>query len=268
MFALIHIVLLTFITPRIFAFNPGIRAATNGDNAFGTGNVIGIFVVATYHLTVGHGSSSIVWVKVIHLEVIENVAAFSRYLSSTNCHATDRWLIVKRPGNFIDGVNGLFHQAIAAQPCEVIPIANLPFHVTHSGRSFRCRWHGLHRRCIVSAVVTHNIADCACVDLIKRLHNMIGVAPAEARHQTDVLFLGHLHSFKNVTDANGICGHRFFHKQMLLRFYGSAQLHRSETRWCGQQYYVHTAINQFLIAIESYKFLCLFHFQTSANFWF
>ena len=52
-------------------------------------------------------------------------------LPAAHAHALDR-VSLQRPVHNIDIVNVLLDDMVAANPAEIIPAANLPFHVTHA----------------------------------------------------------------------------------------------------------------------------------------
>jgi len=68
-------------------------------------------------------------IKIIDFEVIEDIAALGWNLPATHRDATHRRLIAHGPGDLIHTVNSLLHEAVAAEPREVVPIPHLPFHI-------------------------------------------------------------------------------------------------------------------------------------------
>ncbi len=150
--------------------------------------VIGILVVASFNLPIGQERANAVRVNVIHLEVVVDVAAFRRNLASAHRHATHRRLIFHRPRNLIGAVNRLFHHAVArtttksytsyesAIRCRLFPQAGVS------------RWHGFYRTCVVSRIVSDQVADRALVYLVEGGHNLVRITPAETRHDIQIAF--------------------------------------------------------------------------------
>ena len=84
--------------------------------------------------------------------------------------AAHRRLVVHRPGDLVDAMNGLLDQAVAAEPHEVVPVAQSAtrYRSCPAGR-LAGRRHRLHRARVVGGVVGHHVADRAAVHLVERL---------------------------------------------------------------------------------------------------
>src|SRR5688572_30012109 len=122
-------------------------------------------------------------INVVDFEVIENIATVRRNLSSSNGDATDRIGVAERPADFVDAVNGLLDQAIAGQPSEVIPIADLPFDIAHAGGTRGCGRHRLDRTGVIRGVVTQEVPDSAIQYEFHWIARVVGITPAKSGNE-------------------------------------------------------------------------------------
>src|SRR5262249_59426069 len=95
-------------------------------------------------------------------------------------NAAHRRLIVQRTCDLVDAVNGLFNKAVATEPDEVVPVANLPLDVAHAGGTCTRGRHRLHGVGVVGGVVRDQPPDRAILHLIESFDDHVVVAPAEA----------------------------------------------------------------------------------------
>src|SRR5216683_4998632 len=201
---LIHVVLLAFEGPRFFAGNSWQRTTADGAGALTTQNVVGVFVPAVVDLAASEECAEIIRVKVIHLEVIVDVAALGGNLAAADANAADGRLVLHRPGDLVGAVHGLLHHTVAAQPLEVVPVLDLPLDIAHAGGPFAGGRHRLHPTGVISRVVSDQIADGAGVDLIERRDHVVAIAPAEAGDQRKIFFFGELGGLEHVANAGRI----------------------------------------------------------------
>src|SRR5262249_53713646 len=187
--------------PARLAFNSRIRTAADGAGAFGAQNVVRVFVVAADHLPVRYEGPHAVRIDVVDLEVVENIAAFGRDCAAADADAAHRRLVVHEPGNFVDAVNRLFDEAVAAEPDEVVPVADLPLDVAHSGRTRAGRRHRLYRVGVICRIIGDGFTDRAAFHLRERLEDLIVVSPAEAGDQRQVFGARFLGGFKHGADT-------------------------------------------------------------------
>ena len=238
MLVLIHVVLHAFESPRVGAFDARKRAAANGHRTFGAQNVVAVFVMATGNLAMHHVRASALRVQVVYFDMVEDIAALGRNRAATDRRATNGRLIAKSPLHFIHGVDALFHQAIAAHPAEVIPIAQLPLHIANAGRPIAGRRHWLHRVRQVSAVVRDQVADGSLLHLLKGGPNVIRIAPTEARNHAKFLLLGELGGLHYAAHAGRVDGDRLLHEEVLVGLHRRAIMHRPEPGRRGQNHHV------------------------------
>src|ERR1700683_2499343 len=127
MLALVHVVLLSRIDPVGLAFDARFRAAADGAGAFGAKDVIRVLVVAAFHLAAGQKGAHAVRINVVDFEVIEDIDAPGRNRAASDADASQRRLIAHHPSDLVGAVYGLLDDAVAAEPDEVVPVADLPF---------------------------------------------------------------------------------------------------------------------------------------------
>src|SRR4051812_12530367 len=84
-------------------------------------------------------------------------------------------------------MDGLFNQAVSAEPDEVIPVLNLPFRVAHLRGTRTCRRHWLNRICVIRCIVRDYFANSAILDLLESFDDHVVIAPAKSCNQRDVL---------------------------------------------------------------------------------
>lgn len=153
MLILVHVVLLAFESPGVGAFDAGKGAAADGDGAFGAEDVVAIFVVAARNLAMDDMGAAVLRIQIVDLDVIENVAALGRNVAAADGGATDWRFVAVGPLDFVDGVNSLLHKAVARDPGEVVPIAELPLDVADASRAGTRGGHRLDGIRQVGAVV-------------------------------------------------------------------------------------------------------------------
>src|SRR2546427_718000 len=126
MLALVHVIRRPGESPVGFAFDAWLGAAAEGARAVGAQHIVGILVVAALNLAIGEERADAVRIDVVDLEVIVDIPAFGRNCATAHADAAYGRLVPHRPGDLVGAVDGLFHQAVAAKPDEVVPVANLP----------------------------------------------------------------------------------------------------------------------------------------------
>src|SRR6202021_7050 len=97
------------VSPVGFAFDSRGRTPAYGAGSIHAQHVVGILVVTAGNLTVRQKSALAIRVKVTHLEVIVDVAAFRGDGAASHSHAAGRSDVVHRPGNLVGAVYGLFY---------------------------------------------------------------------------------------------------------------------------------------------------------------
>src|SRR5437588_9886188 len=165
--------------PGLFAGEFGAASAAEPSDAFRASDVVLGLAVAAGNLSLRHEAAHSVGPLVIHLDVIVDVAVVIRSLPSADGGALQRRLVLHRPNHFVDAVNRLLDESIAAEPHEVVPIADLPLDIAHPGRPTGGGRHRLHRPGKVSVIKGANFADGAMVKSLKELYARCVRAPAE-----------------------------------------------------------------------------------------
>ena len=144
-------------------------------------------------------------------------------------------LVVHAPRQLVDGVNALLDEAVARQPGEVHPVAELPFQVADARLAGGGGGHGFHRAGQVGAVDRTDIAHRSGVDLlVDRAAGQV-TAPTEAADEVELLFLGHPHRFHHVPDAGGIGGDGFFAEDVFALFDRVPEVGGAESRRRGEE---------------------------------
>ncbi len=264
MLVLIHVVFLAGKGPFRLAGDLRHRRPADGAHALGAHDVIGVFIPTVFDLPAANERANTVRVNVVHLEVVENVAALGRNLAAAHRRATERRFVALRPRDLIDAVHGLLHQTVAAEPLEVVPVGDLPLHVAHASRTRAGRRHRLHGTGVIGGVIRDDVADRARFQLVERGDDVVAIAPAKTGHQREVLLLGKLGRLQHVTHAERIHGDGLFAEYMLACFNAGAQMPRPETRRRGQDHHVHAAIDHLLIGIEPEKNILRLHLHLGA----
>src|SRR4029453_13200178 len=106
-------------------------------------------VVAAGRLAVGEKNPVAVWESVTDGEVVVDVAAIRGNGAATDTDCALRRLILHDPHDLVGVVHGLLDQAVAAEPREVVPVANLPLDVAHARGARAFRRYRLDRICVV-----------------------------------------------------------------------------------------------------------------------
>ena len=145
--------------------------------------VVIVLIVTPSDLAASKVGPQAIGIFVIDRKVVENVSTVIGNLASAGRHCFDRWFILHAPGDLIDTMNGLLHQAISTEPREVIPIAHLPIQIGHTAGSGIICWHGFHRPGVVCCVDGPHITNVSLVYFVIKGTARIVVAPAEACYQ-------------------------------------------------------------------------------------
>lgn len=82
MLGLVHVVALAGIGPIRLARDARQRTSSDGARSLRAENVIGVLVIATFDLAAAEESAHVIRIKIIHLEVIVDVAALGRNLAA------------------------------------------------------------------------------------------------------------------------------------------------------------------------------------------
>ena len=154
----------------------------------------------------------------------------------------------------------LFDYVIAPQPGEVIPIAELPFHVAPAG--FALDDPDLAAIPIRAAI--DDLADGAVLDALDRLVVFALVPPLRAGHDAEVFLPGEFPSLDDHAHAVSIHGRRFFHEDMFARLDGRLEVHGTEVRRGGKDDIVHIGQgNQLFVRVEPCEAMIVaeVHFQ-------
>ena len=263
----IHVGLLTAITPTVRTI--GILEIGVGPSvpslAFAAEQVVAVVAVAVGDLALGDDTPSTIGPLVGGCHVIENVALVVRVHASAIGDDLSRRLVTEGPHHLVHGMDALLDVAVAGQPGEVHPVAHLPLEIAHAVFALRGRLHRLHGAGQVGAVHGQDLTDLAFVDALEELLLREGIAPAVARHQVELGFLGHADRLHHVTDAGAVSGHRLLAEDVLLLLDRITQVGGTESRRRGQQHHVHTGVDHLLVGVETDEALGGLHLHAAGE---
>src|SRR5205814_9745948 len=169
----------SFLMPGRFAGEYRAAPAAEQSDAVRAGDVVLGLAVAAGNLAFCHEAAHTAGPLVIHLDMIVNVAFVIRSLPSADRGALQRRLVLHRPNHFVDAVNRLLDESIAAEPHEVVPIADLPLDIAHPGRPLICGRHRLDGSGEISVIKRAHFADGAIVKSFEELRARRVRAPTE-----------------------------------------------------------------------------------------
>ena len=239
--------------PGLFAGEFGAASAAEPSDAFRAGDVVLGLAVAAGNLSLRHEAAHSVGPLVIHLDVIVDVAVVIRSLPSADGGALQRRQVFHRPHHFVDAVNRLLDESIAAEPHEVVPIADLPLDIVHTGRPVGGGRHRFHRSCEVSVIKGAHFADGAMVKPLVELNARCVRAPAETGLHGQPFSLRLAGARPNRADAGGIRRDGFFEKRVFARGHRRLEVLRAKTRRRRQQHHIHTRGNHFLVSVQPHE---------------
>lgn len=179
----VHVLFFATEAPAFRTVDDRARAFANGECALGALNHVHRSTEAALDLTGAEVAEDVVIPFVGGVEVVENVAGFSSNLSASSADACLRWLVAHRPAEFIDAVDGLFYDAIATEPGEVIPVAQLPLHIAPFRITGAVGWHRLNWASVVGSENAGDIADGTVLQALKGLETGGAIAPAKTCHE-------------------------------------------------------------------------------------
>ena len=111
MFDLVHIRIGTFVFPGACTGNPDSPLDESGP--FRPHDEQIVFVMASHNLSLGQKPTGSIGPFIIDFNMVKNVTPVCRDLSTTDGGTADGRNILHRPLQPVNGVNGLFDQAIA-----------------------------------------------------------------------------------------------------------------------------------------------------------
>ena len=150
------------------------------------------------------------------------------------------------PVDLVDAVTRLLHDVIAAEPPEVPPVAQLPFHI----RPAVAPWMDAEGARVIGRVHADDAADGAVVDPLVGRPLREAVPPAEAGHEVEPLLSCVLGGLDHLAHACGVNGHRFLTEDVPPCFDGGSQVRGPEVRRRGQDDHVHVAFNDPAVRVE------------------
>ena len=186
-----------------------------------------------------------------HGEVVEDVAFFCAAILATAAgDGVGGGLIAHGPKHFVDAVDALLDDVIAAEPCEVVPTADHIFHVALGivPAKIDVAFAGV---VVVAAEDGLDVAELAVADAFVGVALGVGPAPDEAVHNGGALLFGFGDGGDDRARAGAVGGHRFLGKNMLLGIHSGLDVQRAEAGRGGEDDDVHIAFDDFLVGIES-----------------
>ena len=167
MFEVVHVFLLTPEAPAFGAVNEGGAAFADGEGAFVAVDEVSGFVVAAFDLAGAEVADEAFAPVEGGVEVVEDIAADGGDLSTAGGDAGFRRGIAHGPADFVNGVDGLFDNAISGGPGVVVPVAKLPFDVAHAGGASGFFGHGFDGAGEVGGEHATDLADVAVTQFLE-----------------------------------------------------------------------------------------------------
>jgi len=186
-----------------------------------------------------------------HGEVVEDVAFFCAAILATAAgDGVGGGLIAHGPKHFVDAVDALLDDVIAAEPCEVVPTADHIFHVALGivPAKIDVAFAGV---VVVAAEDGLDVAELAVADAFVSVALGIGPAPHKAVHDGGALLLGFGYGGDDGACAGAIGGHRFLGENVLLGIDRRLDVQRAEAGRGGEDDDVHIAFDDFLVGIKA-----------------
>ena len=125
--------------------------------------------------------------------------------------------IAHRPGHFVQFVHKHLHDKIAGEPCVIIPVAHLVFHVAPAGLALGELGHA---PAVPGGFQGLQVADLAVMQTLHHLLHAGFITPTETADHEGALRLGPGGTGEHTAHPGRIHGHRFFGKDMFLGGYG------------------------------------------------
>ena len=166
-----------------------------------------------------------------------------------SCHR----MALHHPVAYVEVVDVLLHDVVAAEPVEIIPVPHL---ILHLGKLAACLGFHFgtliypHPRVVPVNAGSVNVADSAAVQFVHpaAIHGL--VMALEADHHVEFFGFCLGGSFHHTAHAGGIGGHRFFHEHMLASCNAGLKMLWAESRRRGQNHHIHQR-DHLLISIET-----------------
>src|SRR5579883_91192 len=185
---------------------------------------------------------------VIHREKVVNVAVI-RVRPSTEAHAdAANGMSFQRPVDYVQIVDVLFDDVIAAQPGEVVPVPHLPNEIRPFGFTRYLPEYVL----VPVTACGDDVADGTLMNAFDSLD--IGSLMAALRSSSDVqaLLLRFLVGGQHLANAGGIGGDGLFRENVLAGGDGSLEMERTKTRRGRQHDVVRaTLINELVVGVQA-----------------
>lgn len=250
MFDLVHVGAIAAEAPWVLSGDSG-DAAVEAGGAFGADDDEVIFAVAPGDLALGEESEGPVGPGVIGFDMIVDIAAFDGELTAADGGGGGGHDLVHGPGEPVSGMDGLFDEAIAAEPVEVVPIADHPLEVGDAGGAGGGGGHGFDGAGEVGAVEGTDLSDLTVMDAFEEFAEGVVVAPAEAGDDGQVTFLGEAGGFHDGPDAGGVGGHGFFAEDVFTGLDSGAEVDGAEAGRGGEEDDIDTGIDDALVGVEA-----------------
>lgn len=158
---------------------------------------------------------------------------------------------ILQPVADIEIVDVLFHNVIAAQPVEVVPVTTLVFEFG------LFRFSGVDPHAITIPVTAHqvDIADSAVLQLLDRFDVGSFVPPLQTDLYDQVFFASQFVGFQNPANARAVDGNRFFHEDVLAGRDSLFKLQGPKPGWRRQNHQINVGVQQTFKGVESSKLL-------------
>ena len=247
------IVLLFFKAPAVLAGDED-AVAVDDALALGAGDVVGVLAVAAGDLAAADGGVASVAVVIDAGEVVVDVIALRAgegNLASAVAHAGEGVFVAKGPADFVHAVDGLLHDAVAAEPGEVIPVPDHPLHVAHAGGAGGGGGHGLDRAGVVGGMVVNDVADGAFEHAGDGGDARRALSPAEAGDDALAIALRLLRSGENLAHAHCVHGHGLLTKDVFAGVDRGFKMDRAKAGRGGEDDEVAAAFEHFVNGVHA-----------------
>jgi hypothetical protein len=198
--------------------------------------------------------------------VVEDVAVFRFDLATAGADAGDGCFVTHGPDDFIDAVDGLLDEAVAAEPGEVVPVPHLPLDIAHTCRAATGWGHGLHGAGVVGGEDAGDFPNVSTESALEGLNPGSAVAPAEAGDEVEFLLLRLLYGSHGHVVADGIDGHGFLTEDMLPGIHCGLEMHGAEAGRAGEQNDIDAAVEELLIGVDTDKLFIRLHIHAVGEF--
>ena len=223
-------------------------AGTGQADTFGTGDAFLDTAGRAYLLAAHAQRKSIIRVRVLEAEVVEDVTVLLAGTGLAPADTEDRGRVcLERPVGDIDVVHVLLDDVVTGEPRVVEPVAQLILHLAARGLRLT---HPETTHVPVDAC-GHRLADRTIVDPLHRLEVALLVAALRTCNNGALLRVSFLGRSDHLPDASRIDGNGLLHEDVLVAGDGSLEMHRPEARRRRQDHVVAVSCDDVLVGVPA-----------------